>query len=211
MAGLWGLRKWLTLAEAAAFLTTRGPEHVREKDVYRLVLDRVLPVAVFLPVPVQATLIPSGLTEAVDGLWDVNLDGQAVTVYQGEKVCVLPPSYGPGGGLDLPRDASFVVRVPELLALAERLWPATTETPVAPQIPAGPVAVTPTVIARRKLAVQTYRSREGLTAGAMARKLGMNETTLRGIVREDSTRFGAANQAKLLAVLGLTRDDWYRA
>jgi hypothetical protein len=66
------------------------------------------------------------------------------------------------------------------------------------------------VIERRRNAVQRYRQDHELTAPGLARAVGVSETGITGIVREDWTRFSRATQDKLLTAIGITREDWYR-
>lgn len=71
--------------------------------------------------------------------------------------------------------------------------------------------MTPDVIARREALVSEYRVRKGLSAVAFSLRLGMSDTAIRGIIREDRTRFASAKQVKLLKELGVTRGEWYGA
>jgi len=66
------------------------------------------------------------------------------------------------------------------------------------------------LVARRRRAVQKYRADHDLDAVGFARVVGISETALRGIIREDSSRFSRSTQEKLLAAIGMTRAEWYR-
>lgn len=74
----------------------------------------------------------------------------------------------------------------------------------------APPTVRPGVVRRRRLAVQKHRKTHDLTGVAFARKVGISEAAIRGIVREDRTRFALPTQDRLLKALGMTRADWYR-
>jgi len=63
---------------------------------------------------------------------------------------------------------------------------------------------------RRRLSLARYRKVNDLTAVGFARKVGISESAIRGIVNEDTTRFSDATRLKLLDALQLTREDWYR-
>ncbi len=63
---------------------------------------------------------------------------------------------------------------------------------------------------RRRLLVQAHRREHGLTAEGFALGIGLSNSAVRGIVREDWTRFSEATRDKLLRVLGVTVDEWYR-
>jgi hypothetical protein len=66
------------------------------------------------------------------------------------------------------------------------------------------------LIERRRRAVQKYREQHGLDAVGFARAAGISESAVRGIIREDTTRFNRTTQEKLLAIVGMTQADWYR-
>ena len=74
----------------------------------------------------------------------------------------------------------------------------------------GTAPVTPEMKKRRRAALGTYRENHELSVGGLARKAGISETAIHGIVNEDRSRFSGATQTKLLEVLKLTRSDWYR-
>jgi ribosome-binding protein aMBF1 (putative translation factor) len=65
------------------------------------------------------------------------------------------------------------------------------------------------VISRRKSWLKKYRSEKELSAEAFARKVGISETAIRGIVKEDRSRFADATRNKLLDVLGISLREWY--
>lgn len=71
--------------------------------------------------------------------------------------------------------------------------------------------VGPEIKERRKLLVSRYRKSHNLTAVGLGRKVGISDSGIRGIVNEDTTRFSEANQLKLLEILNVTREDWYRS
>jgi len=74
----------------------------------------------------------------------------------------------------------------------------------------GPTAPSAGVIERRHYLIQKHRNAHGLSAVGFARKVGISDTVIRGIVREDWKRFNRVTQEKLLRALGMTREDWYR-
>jgi hypothetical protein len=65
------------------------------------------------------------------------------------------------------------------------------------------------LLERRRRAVRKYRDDHDLDAVGFARTIGISDTVVRAIVRDDWTRFNRGTQQKLLAVLGMTREDWY--
>jgi DNA-binding transcriptional regulator YiaG len=69
--------------------------------------------------------------------------------------------------------------------------------------------VTADVVKWRKSLIRQYRERNGLTADGFARRVGISDTAVRGMVNEDRTRFAAETQQRLLEKLGLTREQWY--
>lgn len=70
--------------------------------------------------------------------------------------------------------------------------------------------VTAQLIARRGRLVRSYRSKQGFTIADFERHAGMSDSAIRGVVKEDRSRYNDDSQAKLLTVLGVTIDDWYR-
>jgi hypothetical protein len=66
------------------------------------------------------------------------------------------------------------------------------------------------VVERRRRAVRAYCDGHELDAVGFARNVGISETAVRGIIREDRKRFDHGTQEKLLAVIGMTREEWYR-
>jgi hypothetical protein len=80
---------------------------------------------------------------------------------------------------------------------------AAAATPVQPKPSAE-------LIKRRRDAVWKHRDAHGHNAIGFARRLGISDTVIRAIIREDRKRFTRARQEKLLAVIGMTREEWYR-
>ena len=66
------------------------------------------------------------------------------------------------------------------------------------------------LVERRRLAVRKYRDDHDLDAVGFAQRVGISETAVRAIIREDWKRFNRGTQEKLLAVIGMTREEWYR-
>jgi hypothetical protein len=66
------------------------------------------------------------------------------------------------------------------------------------------------LVERRRHAVQKYRADHDLDAVGFARHVGISDTAVRGIIREDWTRFDQHTQDRLLRAIGMTREDWYR-
>ena len=66
------------------------------------------------------------------------------------------------------------------------------------------------LVERRRLAVRKFRDDHDLDAVGFARTVGISDSVVRAIVREDWKRFKPGTQEKLLAVIGMTREDWYR-
>ena len=73
-----------------------------------------------------------------------------------------------------------------------------------------PGAVGAAIVKRRKRLIQEYRTAHGLTVADFARRLGMSETAVRGIIKEDRSRFAQDKRDKLLSVLGVSQSSWYR-
>jgi len=66
------------------------------------------------------------------------------------------------------------------------------------------------VVERRWRAVKKYRDDHELDAVGFARHVGISDTAVKGIVREDWKRFDRETQGRLLRAIGITREDWYR-
>jgi DNA-binding transcriptional regulator YiaG len=60
---------------------------------------------------------------------------------------------------------------------------------------------------RRRL-IEKYRRDSHLTAPAFARRVGISETAIRGIVKEDRRRFSEGTRERLLQAIGATRELW---
>ena len=77
---LWKLRAWLTLKEAADYLSSKTGLDVDEGDILRLALDDKLQLSVNLPKPIAAIQDCEGAELAehrknVEGAWDLLLKG----------------------------------------------------------------------------------------------------------------------------------------
>ena len=70
--------------------------------------------------------------------------------------------------------------------------------------------VSPELKKRRRRLVAQFRKAHELTAAGLAHRAGMSESGVLGIVNEDKTRFALLTQERLLAVLKVSRDEWYR-
>jgi hypothetical protein len=76
---LWALREWLTIAEAARYLSSAIGEKVGEADILRLGLDGQLKLSVHLPSGTKGWFHPDGADPAtrptsmtrIEGLWDL--------------------------------------------------------------------------------------------------------------------------------------------
>jgi hypothetical protein len=66
------------------------------------------------------------------------------------------------------------------------------------------------LVERRRRAVEKYRDDHDLDAVGFARRVGISDTAVRAIIRDDWSRFNRGTQEKLLALIGMTRDDWYQ-
>jgi hypothetical protein len=71
--------------------------------------------------------------------------------------------------------------------------------------------VTRATIARRERLVRAFRKKNGMTVPDLARRAGVSETALRGVIKEDRRRFGEGSQEALLGALSISAEDWYRA
>lgn len=93
--------------------------------------------------------------------------------------------------------------------LASRVqhWRAEAHARAAAQVQRPPSAE---LVQRRRSIIQKHRAAHGLTAVGFARSIGMSDTGVRGIVREDWTRFNRATQERLLKALAVSREEWYR-
>jgi len=60
---------------------------------------------------------------------------------------------------------------------------------------------------RRRL-IEKYRRDHDLTAAAFARKVGISDTAIRGIVKDDRKRFSEDTKDRLLSALGVSRERW---
>jgi hypothetical protein len=65
------------------------------------------------------------------------------------------------------------------------------------------------LVTRRRRAIKKYRDDHDLDALGFARMVGISDSAVRGIIREDWTRFDRATQDRLLSVIGMSRDAWY--
>jgi hypothetical protein len=66
------------------------------------------------------------------------------------------------------------------------------------------------LVNRRWEMIRRYRDGNRLDAVGFARRVGVSDSVIRAIVREDRTRFKSAAQERLLKAIGMTREDWYR-
>lgn len=157
MSALFHLRPWLTLNEAATFVSKEGGQKITEPELLRLALDGLLVLSVNLPKPVRATFTPGGWIKDTDGIWDLVMDRTGrlevesrwyrmrgdysvsgdcrigAKVRRGDTECQLPPDAGQTGMTTygpsaLPRSSEIVIRMSELTALAQRLTTTATET-----------------------------------------------------------------------------------
>lgn len=83
------------------------------------------------------------------------------------------------------------------------------DAPRSAAIPKRP-HVSATTIARRKRIVKSHRRERDMTVADLARKVGLSETTIRGVIQEDRSRFGDASQRDFLQALGVSIEEWYR-
>lgn len=71
-------------------------------------------------------------------------------------------------------------------------------------------SVTADLIVRRRALVKAYRVKQGFTVADLARHAAMSDSAIRGVIQEDRSRFNDESQKKLLRVLGVSIDEWYR-
>lgn len=81
---------------------------------------------------------------------------------------------------------------------------AAAAVPAVPRVPSGEL------VKRRRHLVQKHRGDHGFSASGFAQRVGISESAIRGIVREDWTRFNRATQDRLLTAINVTREEWYR-
>ena len=79
-SSLLKLRAWLTLKEAAAYLSSKTGDDVDEVGILRLALDGKLQASVKLPQPMEAIQVCEGTELAgrrkgIEGVWDLSLKG----------------------------------------------------------------------------------------------------------------------------------------
>jgi hypothetical protein len=142
---LWELREWLTIGDAAEYLTSKRGHRVTRADLFQLALDGHLRMAVNLPTAVLAKSMDGSGTRRIDGVWDLKVEGASgiqllheihhlrglgyvsvegqggAVVTRGEQVCELPPDRGATGlsprpPSTLPADAALVFRMSALRA-----------------------------------------------------------------------------------------------
>ena len=70
--------------------------------------------------------------------------------------------------------------------------------------------VSATVVQSRLRRVRAYRTAHRLSAAAFARRLGVSEASIQSIVAERRERFAADRRERLLAIINVSRDEWYR-
>ena len=79
-SSLLKLRTWLTLKEAAAYLSSKTGDDVDEVGILRLALDGKLQASVKLPQPMEVFQVCEGAELAgrrknIEGVWDLLLEG----------------------------------------------------------------------------------------------------------------------------------------
>ena len=80
---LWKLREWLTISEAAQYLSSAMKQEVSESDILRLGLDAQLKLSVSLPTGTKGWYHPEGVdvtrrptsVTLIDGVWDLAMEG----------------------------------------------------------------------------------------------------------------------------------------
>lgn len=70
--------------------------------------------------------------------------------------------------------------------------------------------VTAALVSRRKRLVAEYRKKAGMSFADLARHWAMSDSAIRGVIREDRSRFNGDSQSQMLQKLGVTIDDWYK-
>ena len=173
---------------------SRGTEGVLE----RYCLDRLDLAAGYLR-PLAAAADEAAI-KAMQGLLEAQ---EAVIVGFGTNVA---------GALALPDRGEFEARLSALLhsRTLEHVAAAYQEQYDRQQeVNRSRQTVTQAVIERRKTILRAYRKTHGLTVTGFARKLGLDKSTINGIMREDFNRASTAAQRDLLHFVGVTRDDWY--
>jgi hypothetical protein len=66
------------------------------------------------------------------------------------------------------------------------------------------------LVERRRRAVRKYCKDHDLDAVGFARAVGVSDSVIRGIIREDRGRFDRGVQEKLLSLIAMAREQWYR-
>ena len=64
------------------------------------------------------------------------------------------------------------------------------------------------LIEHHKKIIKAFRDENDLTAPGLARRASMSEDTIRGIVREDRSRFAIASRDKLLKIMKVSLYTW---
>jgi hypothetical protein len=86
--------------------------------------------------------------------------------------------------------------------------------PTVPVANAPRPAVTAAIVAWRKKTVKRFRIEHDLTPPDLAKRVTMDESQIRAIIREgpkdwDNSKCNAAAQKRLLQAIGVTDDEWY--
>jgi len=79
-----------------------------------------------------------------------------------------------------------------------------------PKLPRVLPQVTPAIVRRRKRLLADYRRKSGQTRADIARAVGIGDSAIGGIVREERKRFATETRDRLLKFLGVELEDWYQ-
>jgi hypothetical protein len=118
-----------------------------------------------------------------------------------------PPFSSESHLADLRRRLAARVHHWKVEARRHRIQQEAQAAAAAPEIQKAPAAE---LVERRRLAVRKYREDHDLDAVGFAQTVGISDTVVSAIIREDWNRFKRGAQEKLLAVIGMAREDWYR-
>ena len=98
---LWKLREWLTIDEAAVYLSSKIGQTISGADVLRLAIDGQLKLSVnlpsgtkgmFHPDGAEATTPPTSMTH-IEGLWDVSMEGAGRLQVEHQHHCLAGLPY----------------------------------------------------------------------------------------------------------------------
>ncbi len=86
---------------------------------------------------------------------------------------------------------------------------ATRTAQIENQKPSGRTISAATRKRRRELVIQ-HKQADGLTSEDLSRRCRISSTAIRGMIREDRTRYSDATLTRFLKTIGVSRKEWDR-